>query len=614
MTDIGAGAGANAPLETYGAVLSEDGARMAFLARGVGVPQLHRGAPGSAAPTSPLTSLPEGVSDDYGARIVFSADERHVLFRCGDGAFCRIPSTGVGEVERRAGVEGAMYQFGPFVAPGNPDFYFFEARWREAPGLHVYTDRFGAADPPRLVFRDAAVNGWLQDLSSDGKRALVVDMRSHVDWALLLIDLEGHSARRIYPPEGWAAKVRTAVFSHDGHRIFAGTDAGEDRATLIAFDAATGAELQRYEERAFPTAQIIQVAEAPVGRGLALTLSAGDGAHVRVLDKETLAPPAGWRVTPAPGVGSALGFVNGGTSILLDWSTPNARRDLQVVALATGTSQRAAPSLPRWTYGRQVEFWSEQVPSFDGLPVPTNVCVPLDRAGKRLPVVVRLACGPQASAELQRDELTDLFFGEGYAVVEPNVRGSAGFGRSYELLDDGPRRVDSFEDIAAVARWARRQDWADPDRLVVVGASYGGYLALTALTRQPELWRAGIVLYAIADWRTFFETTNAGTASVYMREVGNPATDAAFLDSISPLRQITRLGAPVLMYHGQDDAQVPVSQTEAFVAAASRVSAASTGLIVAGEGHGYERPSTKRLLFESIRTFLRDVLDQRGSR
>lgn len=117
-------------------------------------------------------------------------------------------------------------------------------------------------------------------------------------------------------------------------------------------------------------------------------------------------------------------------------------------------------------------------------------------------------------AKLERSELTDAFLERGYAVVEPNVRGSAGFGRAFELLDDGPKRPESLEDIAAVARWLGRQSWVDADRLVLAGASYSGYQVLMSLTSHPELWRGGIDLYGITDWRSFFETTNPATAAM----------------------------------------------------------------------------------------------------
>jgi hypothetical protein len=143
-----------------------------------------------------LTHFAEGVPDGTGARRVISPDGKQVAFRCRAG-FCRIDTAGGAHLAQRAGAVGSMYQFGPFIAREQPGRYYFEARWKEARGLSIYADEFESEAPARLVFREPSINGWLQDVSVDGRRALALDMRSHTDWALVLVDLVGGTSRQI---------------------------------------------------------------------------------------------------------------------------------------------------------------------------------------------------------------------------------------------------------------------------------------------------------------------------------------------------------------------------------------------------------------------------------
>lgn len=594
-------------VESSGAIPVGGTSDYVFLSTREGAPQLFRGSlqATGAAPVQ-LTHLSEGVPDGPGARRVISPDGKQVVFRCRTG-FCRIDTAGGAHLAERPGAVGSMYQFGPFISREQPGRYYFEARWKDARGLSIYADEFESEASARLVFREPTINGWLQDVSADGRRALALDMRSHTDWALVLVDLAGGTSRQIYPKKGASARVRVAAFSRDGRRIFAGVATADDRALLVAFDSTSGEELAAHREETFPSAEIGDITEAPSGSRLALSLSAGSVDRIRLLDARTLTPDLTTRFEPPLGAGSALGFSPDGENLIVEWSTPNAPRALYLGALATGSMAPLDPPVAQ-SLPLAVDVSIETIASFDGTPLSTNIYRPRSTRPGRVPVVVHLACGPNNMAKLERSELTDAFLERGYAVVEPNVRGSAGFGRAFELLDDGPKRPESLEDIAAVARWLGRQSWVDADRLLLAGASYSGYQVLMSLTSHPELWRGGIDLYGITDWRSFFETTNPATAAMYMKEVGSPVTDGAFLDSISPLRRVDRLRAPVFIVHGREDRQVPVAQSEAFIAAAVERGVPVSALLMPGEGHGVERAESRQRLNAELRCFLREVL------
>ena len=160
--------------------------------------------------------------------------------------------------------------------------------------------------------------------------------------------------------------------------------------------------------------------------------------------------------------------------------------------------------------------------------------------------------------------MTAFFLSLGYAVVEPNVRGSGGYGRAYEEGDNGPKRLDAFKDIETSARWVAAQPWADKDRLVVFGGSYGGYTTLIALSHWPDIWRAGVDLFGVANLKTFMATTSGLIREIFLLEFGDPDKDAAFLRRSRRRRQVVD---PPFVYAGANDPRVPRTESDAVVRA-----------------------------------------------
>jgi dipeptidyl aminopeptidase/acylaminoacyl peptidase len=173
--------------------------------------------------------------------------------------------------------------------------------------------------------------------------------------------------------------------------------------------------------------------------------------------------------------------------------------------------------------------------------------------------------------------------------VEPNVRGSGGFGRAFEEADNGKGRLEAFKDIEATGKWAASQRWADPARVVVFGGSYGGYTVLVGLTRMPTLWRAGVDLFGVADLSTFMSTTSGLIREIFLLEFGDPDKDRAFLESISPLRDADKITAPLFVYAGANDPRVPRSESDLIVKALRSRNVPVEYMVANDEGHSLAR-------------------------
>jgi dipeptidyl aminopeptidase/acylaminoacyl peptidase len=194
----------------------------------------------------------------------------------------------------------------------------------------------------------------------------------------------------------------------------------------------------------------------------------------------------------------------------------------------------------------------------------------------------------------------------GYAYLQPNVRGSTGYGRAYEMADNREKRADWLKDLEAVNAWTKAQPWTDPARVIVMGGSYGGYTVLMALTRQAPLWRAGVDYVGLANLLTFLRTTDQAIRAVWVDEFGDLDRDKALLEEFSPLRDVDRIAAPLFVYAGQNDPRVPRAESDQVVQALRARRVPVEYEVAADEGHSLDHRENKVEFLTRVASFLED--------
>ncbi|HJZ83953.1 MAG TPA: prolyl oligopeptidase family serine peptidase [Polyangia bacterium] len=560
---------------------SRDGKRLVVVSDRDGLPQLYvaDARHPDAAPTR-IVEQPERVSL---AQVM--PDGKSVLFRSDHGAdenwsIFRIDLDGKNLVELTPGAK--LNRDRPFVPERAPANMFFSGRAMNAPASSIYAAPTAAPGPARTVHRDD-MPGFLQAVSPDGKYGLFLRLPNRSENYLLVVDLVSGATRTLYPASG-KVSISAAAFSSDGSRVFVATDGGAEQGLLLALDRATGKELARYVETQPPTGEIESLEVAKHGDVIAVSVGAGNHNEVRLLDARSLKPRA--RVQVPLGAGAVRTFSDDGRRVGLIWSTPGQPSDAYSIDAKTGqvTPLRkdvrpALASLP------PLEVSVAEIKAFDGGKIPVHAFLPTGAAGTRHPVIMSYHGGPAGASVIRWSPIARFFLAQGYVWVEPNVRGSGGFGRAFEEADNGHKRLDAFKDIEASARWAAAQPWADKNRMVVFGGSYGGYTTLVALTRWPDLFRAGVDLFGIASLKTFMATTSGVIRQVFLLEFGDPDKDAPFLESISPLRDVERIVDPLFVYAGANDPRVPRSESDLIVSALRRRHVPVEYMVKDNEGH-----------------------------
>lgn len=208
------------------------------------------------------------------------------------------------------------------------------------------------------------------------------------------------------------------------------------------------------------------------------------------------------------------------------------------------------------------------------------------------------------------DPMAQFLASRGYQVLEPEFRGSTGYGQA--LYRAGWRQWGQAmqDDVADVMQWAVKQGHADPKRACIAGASHGGYATLMGLMRHPELYRCGVAWVAVTDPRLLFEWNFDSDQADVVREidlprlVGDPKADAAMLDSVSPVKRAAEIKAPLLLAMGGADARVLPVHGERLNEALIAAGRPPQYVVYEGEGHGWRQLKTHVDFARRLEAFL----------
>lgn len=249
----------------------------------------------------------------------------------------------------------------------------------------------------------------------------------------------------------------------------------------------------------------------------------------------------------------------------------------------------------------------------DGRTIPTWVTVPDAAKGRKAPMVVLVHGGPYVRGhELSWNADSQFLASRGYVVLEPEFRGSTGFGFSHFRAGWKQWGLGMQDDIADATRWAIGQGIADPKRICIAGASYGGYATLMGLVRDPDLYKCGVEWAGVTDidllytgtWLSDNDVSDAEKRYGMPTLVGDRVKDAAQFAATSPLKQAARITQPLLLAYGGADRRVPLHQGEQFYDAVRRTNKDVEWVVYGDEGHGWSLLETRLDFWGRVEKFL----------
>ncbi len=211
----------------------------------------------------------------------------------------------------------------------------------------------------------------------------------------------------------------------------------------------------------------------------------------------------------------------------------------------------------------------------------------------KLPLVLMPHGGPEMRDSLSFNPWVQYLVARGYAVFQPNFRGSAGFGRAFAESGYGEWGRKMQDDLTDAVKTLVDQGPVDPARMCIVGASYGGYAALAGAALTPDLYKCAVSIAGISDLEDFigWRKRNWGSDSegytYWLKAIGDPDKDEARLREVSPLAQAGRIKIPLLLIHGNEDFIVPIAQSKAMKKALDKTGRKTELITLKDEGHSY---------------------------
>ncbi|WP_435119173.1 S9 family peptidase [Halolamina sp. C58] len=580
---------------------------LAYLADTTGTPQVYRLDEPDSYPER-LTAHDERVSfvdaSPTRAELMFGMDEgsneRDQLYRY---------DLDTGEEHQLTNDPEAKHLWGGWGPEG--DRFAFAANRRQGDTFDVYVQRRDAGSA-NLVWEGPGGFVGVAAWHPDGDALVLQESNSSADQVLYWLDIEGGDAERLTDATE-EARYHHVAFGPDGD-LYTITDYGAETAYVGRIDPEERGDLgvdsvetvePGHEEWNVDSLQI----DAESGR-VAYTLNvdgysetylgalAADGSEI----VDTTQPDL------PEGVVAGVELGPDGQRAAIEFSADDHPHSVYVADGGSGETERwTTPGTLGIPEERFLRSETIRYETFDGREIPAYWTLPEgveeDGSDGQVPVMVDIHGGPEHQRRPWFYPTKQYFLNQGYAVLEPNVRGSSGYGKAYTHLDDQEKRLDSVQDIEYAVNWLERQPAADTDRLIAYGRSYGGFMVLSAITQYPDLWAAAVDFVGIADFETFLENTGEWRRDHRAAEYGS-LDDPELLERISPIHDVDEIQCPLFIQHGANDPRVPVSEAEQIAEAVEARGIPVETCIFEDEGHHTTDRENLIEEFERISAFL----------
>jgi len=457
-----------------------------------------------------------------------------------------------------------------------------------------------ASGSVRLVAKNPGVGG-IEAISRDGKRALLGRVKSRGDSNLYLLDLASGKDTLITKHDGVA--LFFGDIAPDGGAAYIGTNKDRDLMAFgrIKFTAdGTPGNIEILAERA--DGELDGIAINKQGTLAVLNWNVKGRTEISFYDLAQNKQLPGPKL---PGeLAGGFAFSSDGSKLAMNISGAAQPADVWTMDVKTKAFRQLTFSPhPGVDLAALVKPELVTFKSFDGLELSGWLYRPKGQSGPGA-YVVSFHGGPEGQERAPFRSDYQALLAQGIGVFAPNVRGSSGFGKKFVNLDNGELRVNGVKDIRACVDYLVNNHLADPKRIGITGGSYGGYMTMAGLTEFPDMFAAGVDLFGVVNFMTFFQHTQPWMAAISTIEYGDPATQKEMLDRLSPIYKLDRIKAATMVQHGANDTNVPVIEAEQIVKSLKDRGVPVEYILFPDEGHGWRKiPNRIRSTVEMVRFF-----------
>ena len=476
------------------------------------------------------------------------------------------------------------------------------------------------------ILAEVKGGGWEPtDWSRDDKQIVVLESISINESYIWLFNAETGERKELIPrPPAGAEKVAYSQvqFANDGKGLFVTTDRESEFSRLAYIDLASGKHTYLQQDTKF---DVDEWDLSEDGKQIAYTLNQNGLSTLHLVDvtirngAPSLSAPRSPKFDPPlpPSIISGLRWHPDSKQGVLAFNISAARSPTDIY---TWSTRDAAKPIARWTESETggipashfVEPKLVSWKSFDGREITGFLYLPDARkvSGPR-PIIINIHGGPEAQFRPGYAGRQNYFINElGCGIIFPNVRGSAGYGKTFVKLDNDFKREDSYKDISALLDWIKTQPNLDANRVMVTGGSYGGFMTLAVSTNYADRIRCAVDIVGISHLATFLKNTESYRRDLRRVEYGDERDPkmAEFMERIAPLRNAQKITKPLFVVQGANDPRVPKSEADQMVETLKKQGTPVWYLVANDEGHGFGKKKNADFQFYATVQFIREHL------
>ena len=482
----------------------------------------------------------------------------------------------------------------------------FAANERNEAYFDIYVMDLATKEKKMVYQKDG--NFAVADWSPDGKSLILEETVTNTNANLHLFDLAAGQATLLTPHEGDAV-YSNVRFTPDSKTLYLSSDQDRDFENLAKIELPNGKLNYLENEKRDVSAMIL----SDNGRYMAYTANMEGYGDLFVKDMQS------GKMVPLPkmprGVVGGISFTKTGDKLVFSFTSSSRNNNVWLYDRPAKTIEQLtfAPmgGIDRTT---MVEPTLIKYKSHDGLEIPAFFYLPTGaKKGDALPVILSVHGGPESQERPDFAKLYQYFLSRGYAIFAPNVRGSAGYGKSFMAMDNIEKRPEALKDLIWAVEYLKSSGYADPKKIAVMGGSYGGYSTLAMLTMYPDLWAAGVSIVGIANFETFLKNTGAWRRKLRESEYGYLDKDLDFMKSISPIYMVDKITAPLMVIQGANDPRVPQIEADQIAEKVKAKGGVVEYLLFPDEGHGLAKIPNQIKAYTAAADFLDKYVKNRPS-
>jgi dipeptidyl aminopeptidase/acylaminoacyl peptidase len=462
--------------------------------------------------------------------------------------------------------------------------------------------RYDAKTYDRVLFFENKDGYFPGRVSADGQWVALVKERTTNDSDIYVWNAATKATTHISKHAG-DANYGPEAFDPSSKHLYFVTDAGGEFTALKRYGLSDG----RIEDVQSEQWDIVSATFSHNGKYRAAVVNHDGRPVVSVVDAATGTPLA-LPTVPNAGVAS-LQFSPSETKVALAVNGDRSPTNLYVLDLASRKLTRLTESLsPQIDADDLVDVQTVRFKARDAVVVPNFLWKPHQAtAARKAPALVWVHGGPGGQTTPAYNATIQYLTNHGYVVLGINNRGSSGYGKTFYAADDKKHGREPLWDCVDAKKYLQSLDYVDPDRIGIIGGSYGGYMVLAALAFQPQEFKVGVDLFGVANWIRTLESIpswwEAQRTALYT-EMGDPAKDRKMLEEVSPLLHADLIRKPLLVLQGANDPRVLKVESDEVVAAVKKNGVPAEYLVFPDEGHGFTKKANQIAGYSAVLRFL----------